>query len=631
MMNKTIILIDFLNCMSCVQLFLINMGRDVQSIRYAQATKNGLFFSKVLSKVFSIDFQEINYSQSDSEVNRENFYLSLQKTVRDFLERYYSKKYPSNDSRRYREFLKEQSIFLVYRPIELCLLAKKDDENKYLILFARSRISREIEKEFRELEICNYYKLLNLRTKHTQRNHFFYDDLVSNAQVSTSYLFFRNLLKQVLIFLLQKFVPQRNGKGPKILAEMWQSNYRKKEINDLYWLSGLEERGREVVFLTPKIPDSESVEELRKMEVEINLIPTPRNIISFLKKTDERITFLKLPIKLLNVVKLFFSGVKNLLILDNEENYLSSLFNYESDLWLEIYQKNKIQIVWSMVDVDNQRHQKALALEKLNKKYAGAHWSYVPMVSSTINKCYHMFFVWGEHFQNEIFKFFRSEEVFITGYPLDYYFSEQKNRLSEKKEEGQFYLGFMDNLASNDVAFSVEKQNKLYHLFELLLEEVSDLKLVLKPKRKHFLNKVWKGHPNLKKYFENDRIVVLASDDPRRKYVPVTLAGLCDVVIGQSSNTAAMECLLAGTPTLFFDPTYNLENEFNKINQEKIVYKEIDQLKKRVLELKQDASIYPFDGISLNSIDPYRDGLAAKRTGEILFKYFDQLRENLSE
>ena len=169
----------------------------------------------------------------------------------------------------------------------------------------------------------------------------------------------------------------------------------------------------------------------------------------------------------------------------------------------------------------------------------------------------------------------------------------------------------------------LQRENYSYILEKLL--EIPWLGVIFKPKNAKSL-RVRLGSVNklLEKAEKTGRCYVYENTGKNTTITPPVLAGLSsDICISGhlSAGTAALECALEGMPTLLIDREGTPASKLNELPVGKVIFKDWPSTIDAIMEhFKTPEGISGFGDWSsiIDEIDPFRDGLAAKRIGDYL-------------
>ena len=182
--------------------------------------------------------------------------------------------------------------------------------------------------------------------------------------------------------------------------------------------------------------------------------------------------------------------------------------------------------------------------------------------------------------------------------------------------------------------------------YRLLLEKVLEhswLGVIFKPKRPQTLKKrLGDVAALLKEAEQTGRCLVLEKLGLHFNNIPPTLAGLAaDVAIhgNMYAGTVALECALAGIPTLSVDQECFRQSRLYELGEGKVVFQSYENLWETLQEHWNSPAGLPGLGDwspLLDEMDPFRDGRGAERVGTYLhwlIQGFDQgkYREQILE
>jgi hypothetical protein len=184
---------------------------------------------------------------------------------------------------------------------------------------------------------------------------------------------------------------------------------------------------------------------------------------------------------------------------------------------------------------------------------------------------------------------------------------------------------------ANDILYSKAMQIAVHQmLLELLLDD-KKLMVFLKPKRKHVFEQVLSELPKLNEMISAGRIRVFLGETARSKAVPAEIGLASDLVIGLGISTTAAECCFAGTVSFHADLTGFKSNAFGNAGLNKVVFRDVDSLKKAVLAQIKGRGITIDECRKYHKmLDPFQDGQAYKRTGFVIKKLQESFEAGLS-
>lgn len=219
----------------------------------------------------------------------------------------------------------------------------------------------------------------------------------------------------------------------------------------------------------------------------------------------------------------------------------------------------------------------------------------------------------------------------ITGYPRDYakHHLEQEAKMirQQLKANGANYIiaVFDENSYQDerwDVGHSSQEESYRYML-ELILEH-DHLGVIFKPKVANTLrSRLPNINPLLDTALQTGRCVIFEETITYTTKAPPLLAALAaDISIHAHlyAGTASLECVLQGLPCLLIDRE-GAKSKLNELPKGKVVFDNWPQCIDALLtHLNSKNGIEGFGDWSsiVNDLDPFRDGLAAKRIGTYL-------------
>lgn len=237
-------------------------------------------------------------------------------------------------------------------------------------------------------------------------------------------------------------------------------------------------------------------------------------------------------------------------------------------------------------------------------------------------------------FSAEIEKDLNSEIPYflITGYPRDHAKPLLEARAREIRRDLQqagakkIIFAIDENSIDDDrwhAGHAFQQENYRYVLEKVL--EYPWLGAIFKPKAPYTLrHRLGEVNKLLEAAEQTARCIVLESKHYRTTVEPVLLAGLAaDVCIHGhlSAGTAALECALAGLPTLLVDREHVPFSKLHQLPKDKVVFENWPSTIEAVMEqFKSEKSIPGFGvwGDFLEELDSFRDGKASYRIGTYL-------------
>ena len=166
------------------------------------------------------------------------------------------------------------------------------------------------------------------------------------------------------------------------------------------------------------------------------------------------------------------------------------------------------------------------------------------------------------------------------------------------------------------------------------------VKLIFKPKRLKNYEVLYNLLPELAKFEDEGRIIVLRNTTTKKtaqetKTPPIYPGLASDLVIGLGISSAATECYFGGTMALHADLTNFSGNKFNKTGTNKFIFKSVHDLELGIKKYinsteQQKLTIYSESKPVYDDIEPFQDGRAFDRGGFILAQLLDSIRKQQS-
>jgi hypothetical protein len=578
--------------------------------------------------------QVMDIVESESRIADMSLYETIQRRLVDLLDKWiqqsditnrislYCKKNGFNPI-KYSEHLKEAAYSMLYRPVQMQVLAEKTSGLAQAnFIFRSTPFKRLIKLAFGDQKVRFYSTMLLKTIMVPQRDDYYYDKGVNKAYYSGIIRIGIRLMKSWVVTSIKSFLfgeTRANRKNHKanIGIELIQGQVRLDDICDLYWLKNSGLNPTEVCGILFSDYDQESKHILAGTNIKVVKVGLPEK--SYFSRTfKQALRLCLLP---------FLPSVSAWFLLQEAR------FTLRTRFWSSIYHQLGFRLLWTMYDVDSEKLIKAQALELVDGIYAGSHWSNFPMYRVDNQKCYDVLFTWGEHFIKNNFSKYPYMAVFKTGYPSDHYFNARRERSLKLKNEhkDKFILSFMDNIMANDLPYSKNMQVALHKMLITLLTDNENLIIFLKPKRKYIFEKVLNELPELQKMIAAGRIRVFLGETERTKAVPAEIGMASDLVIGLGISTTAAECCFAGTVSFHADLTDFKYNVFGNAGLNKVVFRDIDILRTAVQHQIDGKGIKIAECKKYHEmLDPFQDGQAYKRTGLIIKKLQEAIEKGLS-
>ena len=651
--------IDLLCFGSTLRAIKVIFGRRVKEIYYINTTRSFSRYISLLSKVVGKPvIQVTDIVESQTKLSGISLYELIQLRIMEI-----SKKWTSDENVahmiddfcriegfnpvKFSEHLKERAYTFLYRPLQMGVYAEKicGKENA-LYLLRKTPLYKTVSDCLGKDKVLFYNKSVQ-SGKILNRQDYIYDaflnpDYYSGAlmpQAKLAAFYTCSIINNILLKISGRNKIRHDG-GPEIGIELIRPRVRFDEINDVYWLFDSGISGNKVWGIESENYDKESAENLKKLGIKrCKVIRNPLRWFFSIKREYDGFGRYVVIGRSANL-RADFKYMMRLILNITSWNgcgwlyYQEALYAHGVHLWESIYKDLGIRIIWSMHDVDAEKLIKAEAAERSGGFFIGTHWSNQPISGVLIQQRYDILFTWGPHFSRNIFTGYPYMGVFHTGYPLDYYFENKKERSAElrKRYAGKFILSYQDNSVTNDIIYGYEMQLQIHGMLVSLLNENEDLMILLKPKRKYYLDMVMKEMPELNRYINEGRIEVFLGNRPRTKVPPAQIGMASDLVIGLGISTAASESYFAGTVSFHADFTDFGRNEFSNKGLNKIVFRDIHSLEKAVRGVISDPRALTHSDYRkyYEMLDPFQDGKAYIRTGFIINRLQKALGEGLA-
>jgi hypothetical protein len=286
-----------------------------------------------------------------------------------------------------------------------------------------------------------------------------------------------------------------------------------------------------------------------------------------------------------------------------------------------------------MTDFDDDKFIKSQAIENNDGLTSCSHWSNVNANQIIYQKFCDILFTWSSHFQTTFYYDYSYLKTYYVGYPNDHTFSyiEHIKKDSMKK----YVIGYMDNIASNDLNYHSSHIKRVYRMFFELLRKYPNIILYTKPKTKYYYEEFLKYSSEMQRFVEEKRIVSFfgSTNDliGNVKMSPAKFSNICNLVISQGLSSAGAEAAFFGAKSFHYDNSELSENnKFGKVGLNKVVFERIENLK-FAIEKEINSQNDNLDEIKKchGVLDKYQDGKSGQRTALIIdtiYKNFDCLK-----
>lgn len=301
--------------------------------------------------------------------------------------------------------------------------------------------------------------------------------------------------------------------------------------------------------------------------------------------------------------------------------------------WEDFFKKNNIKVKFRFHDMFSAREIAAKIAGAVTLSYHYAHQSDMTILHQDIVDA---FFVWGKRYEKNLSGEHSGIRNFIqTGYVFDYTFDNLKDKAKVlrdtfKARNVSYIIGIFDEFIGGCFA---APQLRCYKAVLEYVQKHLDTGILIKPKREA-------NAPQLRSSVETaglisdlekqGRLLILDS----RKY-PVEAGQASDIVIGLTpDSTAGLECALAGVPMVVYDIYSTRRHPFYGWGHNKVIFDDIQYLI-NLLNINKDnpGAIPGFAdwSVILDTVDPFRDGMANQRIGSYIKTLLLKFDEGLSK
>lgn len=312
-----------------------------------------------------------------------------------------------------------------------------------------------------------------------------------------------------------------------------------------------------------------------------------------------------------------------------EEWKLLSLLFVQLPYWEDFFRENNIKVKFRFHDMFSARDIAAKITGAVTLSYHYAHQSDMTILHQDIVDT---FFVWGKRYEKGLSGEHSGIGNFIqTGYIFDYTFNNLKDKSKSlkdalRKHSVSYIIGVFDEFIGGCFA---APQLKCYKAILAYAQGHPDIGILIKPKREaneRQLRSSVETAELIADLEKQGRIMILDN----RKY-PAEVGQASDIVIGLTpDSTAGLECALAGIPMVVYD-IYSMKfHPYYEWGYNKVIFDDIQHLLELLNANKEKpGSIPKFADWStvLDTVDPFRDGLANQRIGtyiKTLLSKFDE-------
>ena len=533
-------------------------------------------------------------------------------------------------------YLIGEGFFLVYRPIGLICIAQKLSRITPTVILTKNFFANSLSREYGQVSLIFYHTYISHYFTFLNRLCFKFDEVISGKYSCDRFFSYKNIVKRWLTdfaviiatqFLCLNRATRKNTHASNIVVEFTQRMFRPDENNDLFWLPSSQIAGDTVYHLETSVLDKKSQQNLSEYGVHRLRIGGKRTTLEGItgKYRGNDVPIVTPGFKyiiqglfgLLKFPKYFLGSAESSWI------HLCLLkYEMEASYWQSIYHQYNIRILWSMSDGGIPHLAKSQAVENLGGFYTGSHWSNFPTCQIYNKKYYDVYFVWANHFLKNILTHYSYPATFVSGYVSDHYFEKHRERANKLRNKfpGKFIITYNDNKIMKEGSLSANMLLNLHKMFIDILEKNDQVVLFLKPKGKSEFDGIKSQLSKLGDWIEQDRIVLFFGEGPSRKTVPALVGMASDLVVSLGISTTSVECHFAGTLAFHADLGGMVNNDFGNRGLGKIVFRDIDTLKKAIQNCIEEGTSQRYqEAVEINAmLDPFQDGMAYRRVGSVL-------------
>jgi hypothetical protein len=284
-----------------------------------------------------------------------------------------------------------------------------------------------------------------------------------------------------------------------------------------------------------------------------------------------------------------------------------------------LFERLGVRIIWHMDDILGDGPFNHQAVKLCGGLSAGSHFSNHIYNVAEVEHLEDVVFPWGPFYADAFFNRHHHMDVVPAGFYLDYRFkpkpSSRPSALADK-----FVISFLDQGMYVDRYLSPDAHVAIWSALIGVLDAVPHAVLVWKPKRNSFVERLTARLSELARLIDSGRVITYQGKSDTVKSAPSSAGTVSDLAIAAMFSTAGLECWLAGTPTLFLDLSRQTREFVPAADRNRIVFDDLERLKSEIV--RQASSDAPTTAALspefADTLDPFRDGQAYRRTGAYL-------------
>jgi len=639
--------VDVLTGMSCLLAVVIARRQGCNAVRYLHASRAGVWFAHVIGRLFRVrvicvddveyglwreDQQHLIFEALEDHVG--NILRHSEVAWDDTIVAFSS----ANDFDRnlVNQYLRHHSHFTITRPAALLAITEAICDEPQILMLRTSPFKNVISAAYPEQSFI-WHRPPFFRWKVQQR---YLHNAELNKNLARFYLTgpglegFRHLLYCACAILMgfvckDKTDTRSNSQSSKIAVQMAAGFFEPDQINDLYWLgkSGIDPA--DVTMISAQRVQPADITNLANQAVRLIYIAKfPDWLKARLEKTTHKFYNTVLspgaPITLGEAGKCLVNLWRAFRMAKNQDAWLG--------FWLERFRirtlvrthffrshgfrilfDNNVENFESSVDTQALLNLGGIRISTQNCHFDGR-FTYIEPACD-------IYFTWGQaHAQLPIFKTsYIASSIVPVGHALDKF---RDLRMAEaakvrKLLKQDIQIAFIDQGMAWDGWCSPARHADIWSCLLAVLERHPEVGIIWKPKKNLVTDININRLPGVKSAIDAGRITILATMPNGRKVSPIQAGFAADFTVTNGFTSSGLECTLHGLPALFYDPS-KLSRNFAPADAfgRNILTKpqELeDALEKAVKSRGKD--IFRFDSAFVDSIDPWRDGRAAERTG----------------